>query len=65
MFRRGGADWDAWNAALRDLLVEHQVPEGHAAGSWLPEHTYIGREGGRVFSTAIGALMLSIYARER
>lgn len=63
MFRRGGADWTAWNTALRELLVEHQVPEGHSAGSWLPELSYIGREGGRVFSTAIGALILTIYAR--
>jgi hypothetical protein len=65
MFRRGGTDWTTWNLAMRQLLIDHQVPEGHAAGSWLPERSYIGREGGRVFSTAIGALILTIYSRER
>lgn len=65
MFRRGGEEWVAWNEALRAALVNHQVREGHPGGSWEPETSYIGREGGRVFSTAIAALMLTIYARER
>lgn len=65
MFRQGGSAWKSWNDAVRDLLVEHQVREGHAGGSWEPETSYIGREGGRVFSTAIAVMMLSIYARER
>ncbi len=65
MFARGGEDWAAWNRAARDALVDHQVREGHAAGSWEPELSYIGREGGRVFSTAIGVMILGIYARER
>lgn len=65
LFRRGGEDWKSWNDALRELLVEHQVKEGHSGGSWAPETSYIGREGGRVFSTAIAAIILTIYARER
>ena len=65
MFRRGGEDWTAWNAAARDLLVQHQVRAGHRDGSWEPETSYIGREGGRVFSTAIAVMILTIYARER
>ncbi|HEY3225688.1 MAG TPA: prenyltransferase/squalene oxidase repeat-containing protein [Planctomycetota bacterium] len=65
MFRRGGADWLVWNTALRGLLVDRQIRETHRAGSWDPETSYIGREGGRVFSTAIGVLILTIYARER
>jgi len=65
MFRRGGAAWVAWNTALRDLLVDRQFRRTHRAGSWDPETGYIGREGGRVFSTAIGVLIMTIYARER
>ena len=65
MFRRGGADWLTWNTALRELLIDRQIRETHRAGSWEPETSYIGREGGRVFSTAIGVLILTIYARER
>jgi len=65
MYRLGGENWSAWNGAARDLLVENQVRAGHRAGSWEPELSYIGREGGRVFSTAIGVMILTIYARER
>jgi hypothetical protein len=65
LFRRGGENWTAWNDTLRDLLIRQQVKEGHSGGSWLAETSYIGREGGRVFSTAISALILGIYARER
>jgi hypothetical protein len=61
----GGTTWSSWNDRMRPVLVDHQVREGHSAGSWVPELGYIGREGGRVFSTAVAALMLTMYARER
>jgi len=60
--RTGGPDWTAWNEALKKALLSHQRPSGHAAGSWDPEGTY-GKVGGRVFSTALGALMLESYWR--
>jgi hypothetical protein len=60
--RTGGPGWTAWNDALKRALLSHQRPSGHAAGSWDPEGTY-GRVGGRVFSTALGALMLQSYCR--
>ena len=65
MYRWGGADWTKWNEAARETLVANQVKDGHAGGSWPPELSYIGREGGRVFSTAISVMMLSIYSRDR
>jgi hypothetical protein len=65
MFKWGGADWPKWNEAARDMLVQHQVVDGHPGGSWEPELSYIGREGGRVSSTALAVLVLTIYARER
>jgi len=55
--RTGGPDWIAWNEALKKALLGHQRKDGHAAGSWDPEGTY-GEVGGRVFSTALCALML-------
>ncbi|HEX5138642.1 MAG TPA: hypothetical protein VFY93_16845 [Planctomycetota bacterium] len=60
--RTGGPEWTAWNDALRRALLGHQRTNGHAAGSWDPEGTY-GKVGGRVFSTALGALMLESYWR--
>jgi hypothetical protein len=63
MFQVGGEYWEAWNGALRDMLVERQRKEGHRKGSWDPETNYVGREGGRVFSTAINVLNLEIYYR--
>jgi len=60
--RTGGPDWTAWNGALKKALLGHQRTSGHAAGSWDPEGTY-GKVGGRVFSTALCALMLESYWR--
>jgi hypothetical protein len=60
--RLGGPDWTAWNAALKKALLGHQKTTGHATGSWDPEGTY-GKVGGRVFATALGALMLESYYR--
>ncbi len=58
----GGPEWTAWNDSLKKALLSHQRPSGHAAGSWDPEGAY-GKVGGRVFSTALGALMLESYCR--
>jgi len=60
--RIGGPEWTAWNDALKKALLSHQRPSGHATGSWDPEGIY-GKVGGRVFSTALGALMLESYYR--
>ena len=65
MFQWGGPEWATWNNAMRETLVDNQVRDGHSGGSWSPEYSYIGREGGRVFSTSICVMMLTIYARER
>jgi hypothetical protein len=62
-FLIGGAAWEAWNGALRDLLIRRQADDGHRRGSWDAETSYIGREGGRVFATAINVLTLEIYYR--
>jgi hypothetical protein len=63
-FQMGGRYWKAWNANARDMLVEHQrgrgVPE--LEGSWDPAGFWCDK-GGRVYSTAMGALCLETYYR--
>jgi len=63
MFQVGGEAWSKWNRAMRDMLVKNQRRDGHRTGSWSPEHSYIGREGGRVWATAVNVLNLEIYYR--
>jgi hypothetical protein len=66
MFQMGGPHWDAWNDRLRPLLVEKQVSDGPFAGSWEPLGDVPdrwGREGGRVYVTAMHLLMLEVYYR--
>ncbi len=63
MFQVGGDFWKSWNVSMRDMLVEHQrrgAPD--VDGSWNPVGAWCGR-GGRVFSTAMGALCLEVYYR--
>ena len=33
-FQRGGDDWRAWSAALKDEIAAHQLTDGDDAGSW-------------------------------
>jgi len=64
-FQMGGDYWQRWNSSLRDMLIEHQAREGHEAGSWDPNPTLDtwGKEGGRVYSTALATLCLEVYYR--
>ncbi|MEQ9412045.1 MAG: hypothetical protein RIK87_30315 [Fuerstiella sp.] len=66
MFHMQGSDWDAWNAGLRDLLVDTQQKGGPARGSWDPDaptkDTW-GRSGGRHYVTCLNLLMLEVYYR--
>ena len=53
--------WDAWSANARRILVSHQrkYADGCGHGSWDPVDRW-GREGGRVYATAMNALTLSV-----
>jgi hypothetical protein len=62
MFQRGGDDWNVWNKALQAALLDRQRADGDYAGSWDPDPLW-GGYGGRVFSTAMGALCLEAYYR--
>ncbi len=69
MFQMGGEHWRRWNTALKPALVDNQRKGGpldgserDLDGSWDP---YAGwaPTGGRVYSTAMGALCLEVYYR--
>ena len=62
MYQLQGEHWQRWNEALQTTLIGRQRVDGAAAGSWDPECIW-GGYGGRVYSTALGALCLEVYYR--
>lgn len=58
----GGAEWEKWNAEMRDWLVENQAKEGNMTGSWYFPHAWSGA-GGRLYNTALGCMILEVYYR--
>jgi hypothetical protein len=69
MFQQGGEAWNKWNENLKPLLINNQCKGGQldgsvndTDGSWDP-YGHSGKQGGRVFSTAVGALSLEVYYR--
>jgi hypothetical protein len=66
MFHLQGEPWTAWNARVRDLLVEAQAKDGVGAGSWHPKKPSAdiwADRGGRLYETALSLLMLEVYYR--
>ncbi len=70
-FQMGGDSWKNWNQGLKKTLVPHQRKGGpldgtanDVDGSWDPRlPCRFEAEGGRVYSTALGALCLEVYYR--
>ena len=62
LYQTGGEPWRQWNDALQKTLIASQRTKGELAGSWDPDPVW-GRCGGRVYSTALGALCLEVYYR--
>jgi hypothetical protein len=61
-----GPEWDAWNRNMRRLLIESQVKEGCATGSWDPLKPVAdawGDAGGRLMITSLSTLTLEVYYR--
>lgn len=61
-----GPEWDQWNRATRRYLIETQVKEGCAEGSWdpnKPTKDSFGTQGGRLMVTSINTLNLEVYYR--
>ncbi len=70
MFQMGGKYWKEWNVAIKKALLENQRKGGpldgsaqDVDGSWDPTKGGKVHVGGRVFSTALGALSLEVYYR--
>jgi hypothetical protein len=65
MHNHAGDEWDTWNRAVRKILVESQCRAAGscANGSWDPKKDPWGRHGGRIMTTALGALTLEICYR--
>jgi len=62
MFQMGGDRWKKWNTALKPSLLNNQRRGGDEDGSWDPESGW-APTGGRVYTTALGALTLEVYYR--
>ncbi len=63
MHNMGEEDRVWWNRRIRDVLVENQSREGDNAGSWDPKQDRWAQSGGRIYTTALGALCLEVYYR--
>ena len=62
MFQQGGGGWKKWNQAMKRAIVDHQIKQGCASGSWDPSGPW-GEDGGRVYSTALMTMCLEVYYR--
>ena len=61
-----GPEWDSWNRNMRRVLIETQIKDGCAAGSWdplKPAPDAWGDAGGRLMMTSLSALTLEVYYR--
>ncbi len=63
LYQHGGEPWTKWNKSLRDRLIGLQSTSGHQTGSWEPDSSLYGAKGGRIYSTALGAMTLEVYYR--
>ncbi len=60
----GGQPWAAFSAAMRQHLLDTQADQGPEAGSWhFDSSGWNNRSGGRLFNTALAALILETYYR--
>jgi hypothetical protein len=57
-----GPGWPDWNREIRDRLVATQSRRGHEHGSWY-FHDPIGKQGGRLYTTAMCVMILEVYYR--
>ncbi len=58
LHQRGNSSWDIWNQALKGRLLATQANDG----SW-PTDSVWGGYGGKIYTTALGALCLEVYYR--
>lgn len=58
-----GEEFDLWNHRMREHLLRLQRTSGDLEGSWNPRGSDRGKEGGRMYSTALSLLTLQVYYR--
>jgi len=63
MHNMPGPEWEKWNRAMRKHLIDSQVREGCATGSWDPAKDLWGSQGGRLMITSLSCLTLEVYYR--
>lgn len=64
MFQAGGKPWDRWNGLVRGrVIAEQDHGDGCIRGSWPANDGRYGREGGRIYTTALAVLTLEVYYR--
>jgi hypothetical protein len=59
----GGEQWKAWNAVMRDQLVNSQATRGTEAGSWYIAGDHGSDRGGRIYCTSMATMILEVYYR--
>lgn len=62
LYFAGGPEWEQWNEKVKSALLSTQEFSGDARGSWEPNGVWASY-GGRVYSTAVSALILEVYYR--
>jgi hypothetical protein len=62
MFQVGDTPWKKWRVAMEEAIIKSQRKEGCQKGSWDPVGPW-GREGGRVYSTALMTMCMEVYFR--
>jgi hypothetical protein len=58
-----GEHWDNWNKQMRDFLVNSQVKDGPAKGSWYFPGGHGAERGGRLYNTSLATMILEVYYR--
>jgi len=58
----GGNYWKKWNVVMRKYLVDTQIQEGPATGSWAPSGPH-SSAGGQIYQTTLSLLTLEVYYR--
>lgn len=62
LYQWGGNSWRDWEKSIK-VVADRQIQDGEAKGSWDPQVDAWGGVGGRVYSTAILALLMEVYYR--
>jgi hypothetical protein len=63
MHHYGRAPWKRWNSRMRDRLVHSQAGQAHEDGSWFMPDPHCSGQGGRLYCTAMAAMILEVYYR--